>query len=380
MSFPRLLAGLVSLAIGLTVAGCAIYRSNEVVGGINEAPGIVYYLPKTLVTITITPFGTLGDTPEKHVVRYLELTPADTAKQTLLVEHVPDQSQPYVLNYNANPLTTDHVCAGTSNGLLMGVQASSADETGNIIVSIAKLAGRLAAPSPFSLPPPGEEYDGVEIPGRKFSLTIDPLDPDDLAAVSATIRRRFPGLANDNYQLAVEDAHYLSGDGLAAAPCPENSVCYRTAVTTRIKLASARRGRASIAYANVINRAVTGHIDVSRAFMVDKITLLAFDKGVLKDVKIKKPSEALAVAKLPLTVLDAITTSLLAAPGNFLANASGFSNEQRQTLVKQAATNAANVAKLQAELAKIRDGDVLAGDRFEPTGKDDVFQVTCKTN
>jgi hypothetical protein len=261
----------------------------------------------------------------------------------------------------------------------MGVQASAADETGNIIVSIAKLAGRLAAPSPFALPQPGEEYDGVEIPGRKFSLTIDPLDPDDLAAVSATIRRRFPGLAEDNYELAVDGADYLRGDG-HAAPCPEDSVCYRTAVTTRIKLASARRGRASIAYANVINRAVTGHIDVSRAFMVDKITLLTFDKGVLKDVKIKKPSEALAVAKLPLTVIDAITTSLLAAPGNFLANASGFTNEQRKTLLTQALTNATNVAKLEVELAKIRDGDVLAGDRFEPTGNADVFKVTCKTN
>jgi hypothetical protein len=292
---------------------------------------------------------------------------------------VPDLSHQYVLNYNANPLSTDHVCAGISNGLLMGVQASAADETGNIIVSIAKLAGRLAAPSPFALPQPGEEYDGVEIPGRKFSLTIDPLDPDDLAAVSATIRRRFPGLAEDNYELAVDGADYLRGDG-HAAPCPEDSVCYRTAVTTRIKLASARRGRASIAYANVINRAVTGHIDVSRAFMVDKITLLTFDKGVLKDVKIKKPSEALAVAKLPLTVIDAITTSLLAAPGNFLANASGFTNEQRETLLTQALTNATNVAKLEVELAKIRNGDVLAGDRFAPTGLDDVFKVTCNTN
>jgi hypothetical protein len=108
--------------------------------------------------------------------------------------------------------------------------------------------------------------------------------------------------------------------------------------------------------------------------MVDKITLLMFDKGVLKDVKIKKPSEALAVAKLPLTVIDAIMTSLLAAPGNFLANASGFSAEQRATYVQQALTNAQNVAALQQQLQDIAEnGDVVEG-RFNDST---AFKVTC---
>lgn len=370
MSIYRYLAAALVLSIGGAVAGCSIYTSDRVAVGEETSPGMIYYLPKTLVNVTVMPFGKKGATPDKHQVKYVELSFADKTKPVLPVEHVPDLGRQYVLSYNPSPLSTDHVCAGAQNGLLVGVQASAADETGNILVSIAKLAGRLAAPQGYAVT--GEEtFSDVELTELAFTLSIDPLDPTDRATVGATIKRRFPRL--EPYELQVDDDDFLRGKGIPA-PCPADGVCYRTAVTTRIKLVSSRH--ASVAYANVINRSVTGHIDISRAFMVEKVTLLTFDKGVLKDAKIKKPSEALAVAKLPLTILDAIMTSLLAAPGNFLANSSGFDAQQRAALVEKAYNNAKNIELLQVELEKVREGDDTVLGRTN-WGTDSTFKVTC---
>jgi hypothetical protein len=85
----------------------------------------------------------------------------------------------------------------------------------------------------------------------------------------------------------------------------------------------------------VVNPYYTGHLDLDRAFMVEKVQRLGFENGALSQVIMRKPSEALQTVKLPLAVVDAI----LAVPANFIAKAANPSGpvdaelrEQKESL------------------------------------------------
>ena len=60
---------------------------------------------------------------------------------------MPDQNTGFTLQYQPRIFAEDRVCIGVDEkGLLQFVQAQVTDKTGDIIVSIAKLAGRLTGP------------------------------------------------------------------------------------------------------------------------------------------------------------------------------------------------------------------------------------------
>ena len=69
-------------------------------------------------------------------------------------------------------------------------------------------------------------------------------------------------------------------------------------------------------------------MDLSRAFLVEKVLRLGFTEGALTHVIMRKPSEALQVAKLPLAVVDTI----LAVPANFFSQI-GSNSEALKTEV-----------------------------------------------
>jgi hypothetical protein len=59
------------------------------------------------------------------------------------------------------------------------------------------------------------------------------------------------------------------------------------------------------------NRAELIGIDITRAFLVQKVQEIQFDdSGFLSNVKINKQSELLAASKLPLAVIDAVASGL----------------------------------------------------------------------
>ena len=136
-----LLVGLLDLsACSMIGTETPIFRSE-----VSDSSGIVYYMPKTLLTIALAPYGKKAQ-PKKEeprdiagdVIRYISIS-------DIKPETGPDLRQSYTLSYSPSVFATDNICAGVDNGLLMAVEAASEDETGNIIVSIAKLAGRIAS-------------------------------------------------------------------------------------------------------------------------------------------------------------------------------------------------------------------------------------------
>lgn len=399
-----------------TVAGCAVVGSTIIDpdAGKTEQPGLIYYLPRTELSVTITPIGikrtrfvektnknkaegtsaeVVAELPDiaKYEIYHLDIDIKPAA--------VPDHRQGYVLHHNRNIMATDQLCAGVDGGLLVAVEATAADETGNIIVSLGRLAGRLLGASPFSAPnPPGATSRNLEkLTNHQLVVSIDPLQPEQLDALSYRIYQKY-GL---RYKLNLPGAEYLRADR-APSECPADSVCYRTQVPLTYHFSgegfkcangpagsksdgACRRGRLGGNYRhtktesiNVVNQALTGHVKVTRAFMVEKVTRLHFDKGVLKSIAIRKPSEALATAKLPLSVVDAVMTSALAAPGKFLSNISGLPPTDQLQLIKNAQENATAVAALEKELANLRNSDLLSGNSLgRVAANEDLFKIRC---
>jgi hypothetical protein len=370
----------------LTFTACTRVFLSEDIG----EPGLIYYLPKTLLTVTITAKGYVGRgeaVPNDPDTLYPN--PDDDRVFSLEVgieeKHVPDMRRSYVLSYQRNVLYTDQLCVGARDGLLAAVEVASADETGNIVVSLARLAGSLGL-SPFG----AKAVARIEtMDHRKLVAQIDPLNPRHLDQLAERMRKHF-GIP---LRLSFPDAYQLAAEHFD--DCPRDSVCYRTKVPLRYEFtrldggplpgtglvpggAKAARIVTPSGTATVINQKVTGHIDVSRAFMVEKITRLEFDEGTLKSVAIRKPSEALGVAKLPLAVVDAIMTSMLAAPGKFLSNISGLPPQEQLTLIKQAQQNATEVANLKEKLDKLRQGDFLVEAGGRVAVSDDLFKIRCQ--
>lgn len=362
-----------SLALILFVlSGCATFHSEDL-----GQEGLIYYLPRTLINVEITPYGvkryvlaSSGDKGDGEIVpagdgtKHLLAETGDAnithIKLAITTETVADLRRPYVLSYKRNPLSTDHVCAATTKGILSSVEASTADETANIIISIAHLAGSLGV-TPFNAPAPKDlEYLKAEaIESRKLSVQIDPLDSDDRRKINTLINTHFADVPGHPFNLAFPGADYFNARSELAA-CPVDSICYRSFAPMRYEFrGSTNQAPVQVDTVDVANHAFTGHVNVSRAFMVEKVTRLQFNNGSLESVIIRKPSEALAAAKLPLAVVDAVVTSALAAPGQFVSNFSGLPPAQQMELIKQANSNAKEVASLRAELDKIHAGDFL---------------------
>ena len=296
---------------------------------------------------------------------------AESPRKEKAYETVADAKHAYILQYQPNVFATDRICMGvSSDSPLQFVEAAVKDETGNIVVALAKFAGRLGGPGAFtpSIPAPGV------IKGREVRLKIEPLDALDQQSVERAIDMNFPRLGG-RISFRTKDAEQFTFKG--KQNCPNNSVCYRTLVPVRMTLRDKHTGQFTFAHADVANRAATHRIDVTRAFLVEKITKLGVDNRILTSAVVRKPSEALATAQLPLTVYDSLLTSALAAPGNFVGTVTG-SNAQEK-LAEQLRLQAKTLGELvtiQSDLRKLReDSETPVAD-----AADQAFRITCTPN
>ena len=344
--------------------------------------GTLYYLPKSVLKLTIKSYGRarkVGDR-EEPVPEVILIDPAQnstTKEYNTKTYEIADTRHAYALQYDPKITSNDRVCVGVSeDGLLQSVEGAADDKTGDIAIAIAKLAGRLAGPGAFAKTTATADNLFYEL--RAMTIEIDPLDERQWQLVNMAMRANLGPIAA-NYEFGVTDTKDLVG---AASPksCPLNSVCYRTRVPVQLFLARKRGHQYQITssvFRDVVSQKVIANVDVSRAFMVEKVTRLTFKDGILLAVNMRKPSEGLAVAKLPLTVLDAIATSALAAPGDFLAKANG--SAATADLVRDISANATQVKNLQDQLKTIREGDYSTVTKEQLTAELETFKLTCTT-
>ena len=89
--------------------------------------GLIYYLPKTLVEVSIVPWVAAknGKAAPGSDVEHITLEVADGAEQ-----NIPDPSAPLVLRYVPDPFYTDRMCAAVSDtGLIQSVEVATDDQT-----------------------------------------------------------------------------------------------------------------------------------------------------------------------------------------------------------------------------------------------------------
>ncbi len=329
----------------LVLAGCTMLHSSS------DATyrGIPYYLPKSLVVAKVDLWKReKAPAAEGRPAKYEYLLGIDIEKPNgqpdapTRGEIIADLRERYVLAYSSNPFFNDRYCALTdANSLLKSIEYATKDETPQIILGLAELGRKVGAF--VSDRPAGIE--GAKPPEASMTVTFDPFDPNDRAAAARSINTAFSTPDNRvDVRFEFPDlSHFRRND--ADRKCRgDGGVCFRTVTKTPMRLKDVKTGEVLTAnvLVDMVNPYYTGHLNLDRAFMVEKIHRLGFEKGALSQVIMRKPSEALQTVKLPLAVVDVI----LAVPSNFIAKAAGNSGDVQSELNSQKQALAAIKAQL----------------------------------
>jgi hypothetical protein len=316
-----------------------------------ETSGVVYYLPRSLAEIT-----TQREKGKKPTFTFRE-------------EAIADLNQRYVLNYQGNALFKDRLCVLVSNGHLQSIEYASEDATPRIAVALAELAAK-TRPGPAEGAGAGEETDPVERVGEDvapFSITFDPFDDLDRARAGGVIAGRLGADKRTTYSIDLPDAAALRLAKRARRnTCDGKGVCFRTKIKTMVRVL--RNGEAIHVETLDVVGPLVGNIDLDRVFLVEKVARLGFTDGALTTVIVKRPSQALQAAKLPLDVLDV----LLAVPTNFIGNLTGAKTAQDQ-YVESLQSRTAALQQITASLNAIGQRTVADGN----AAANSLFQLSC---
>ncbi len=309
----RLLGSAIALLAAAGLGACTVVSSSaitDLTSANEEARGVYYSLPMALVDVFLV---VDPDRAEFRVVLGQERYVADP-KQRFLMRHRP------LPNYS----DTIEV-AVNSNSLISKVWATTEDQTDEIIVDLAKALQSLR-PGGFQ-----SSFRGNQV--KLATVTIDPSEPTQVSEAVGYFNQRARVYARNFHQtncraeFADEPACRLYAryqretnqlitlkveppalvEAVARADCGVG-LCYRIKEPYLIGFTvDGVRGGGIV---EIPNKAPLVEIDVRRALFVQKIQKIEFDaNGFLKSAYVKKQSELLAVAKLPLNVVEAVGKS-----------------------------------------------------------------------
>ncbi len=265
------------------VTGCAATTPVKSVHQGTE--GTHYFLPRGLIHIQLLK---QRDPPNTFAIKLVDV---------LLT---PDINFGYKLDYRESAFSEDHLVADlTESGLMDKITLTSEDVSAQVIVKIASLAGRIAGGeidfTPFGLVAQGINYDLV------YDGEFDPFSKSELDNVNAALKNFAP---SNGPEFSVDLGVDLPSQSAASAGECGASVCYRPLVSVPLifKKDGIEIYRRSIEIPDITK--IMG-INLNRAFG-ESITKVDFDDGMIKQFDIKHPSGALAVAQLPIDVLNAL--------------------------------------------------------------------------
>jgi hypothetical protein len=317
------------MAISLSLVGCTILHSS--IDGADG--GIAYYLPKTVIVAKVEVYRRLkpGKTEGKTDRDYDYLVTFNTEKPNNLPEPtrgetIPDLKHRFSLTYSNNPFFNDRYCVSTtSNGLLTSVEYATEDATPKIALALAELGRRVGAGG-FSLS--FAEGSGTTLYGS-VTVTFDPFDDNDMRAAARVVNTAF----NNNVAVKFDFPDLNPFRHNRVNKCRgDRGVCFRTKVKTPMVLRDASGDVLTSTTVEVVNVNFTGHFDLDRAFMVEKIVRLGFDEGALSQVTMRKPSEVLQTVKLPLAIVEVLLAVPAKAVGGTNTEINNQLQEQQQTI------------------------------------------------
>jgi hypothetical protein len=309
----------------------------------------MYALPRILHTVIVT-------FPACTVEQAKTLCPVPTLSlaETPLV--IPDPKHMYRLTARMSQFSGATVVAETDGKhLLKSLSITAKDETGSVIGQLAELvkAGAKAATLSdvqrvsemnFNLTS-ADAATGGAFPETIVTSTIDLGESaaetvDAFSEALAVPARRYgPKVL---LKLVVSRPNMNSLAGLSNTPGIQRScsvgVCYRPLLPYGLSLAVSGDTAATIAVAPGLvallpNDAPIVSIDLHRTSLVERKGSLTFVSGVLTKVEITKPSEALAAATLPVTILN----TLISIPAELLKLRIDLTTQQKSLVDMQSA-------------------------------------------
>ena len=273
--------------------GCHALESREVQS--TRQTGVHYFLPRVRLRLEVSAY--IDDSGKLK-------RPTLVLKETLFE---PDPEGFYRIDHRPSFFSADEISIHlTPEGLLERVSAVTDDKSDEIAIRIVETAGEIA--KALAGPP------SARVGGRRevvYEATVDPTDDGELESLnrdidrfgglSVKIRRRFPLWLRRR----------TAWGGMSAGK--RTGVFFRPLLPYEMVISS-RNGSVSRQTVLLPNEAPLFSYNVTRAAFVEKETTLEFQKGVLRKVTLRKPSEALALAGAPLE----IARTLASLPGEIL--------------------------------------------------------------
>jgi hypothetical protein len=320
----------VCASLAALCAGCTVLTSDSLLSVSAEkrtASGVHYALPRGSVTLTIA-----GDTAGMFEFKISE------------PEFFPDPVHQYFLRYQPHPSYDDDITITMASGkpVLKKIKSTTEDKTKDIVVNLAKtisffqasfaadksqlLAQVILDPSdPKSVDAASDEIDTAMrrfVQERRRECLRNPPPenkPSETAACAyfgmlfakSEAFRRGEAEGEALFTLQVRDLSVVNPQRPSPGRAADCSVgiCYRPKIPYII--AYRVSGVTDTKVVELPNGAAPISIDISRAFLVKKVQEIEFDEdGFLTRLSIKKDSELLAAAQLPLNVLDAVLEGL----------------------------------------------------------------------
>lgn len=259
---------------------------------------------------TASPSGVASSTPGNFNPVAGLGTASGTTKKTKTyrlafvgISYVPDPNLQFVLNYRPAATAEDDVKITIGkNGLLSKVAVTTEDKTGAIVLKLIEI-GKEAAKIGAIFGEAGETL--------VYDTTFDPFD----RAASSQVKRDL-----ENFGFSYRLVRKSGGADIAKNVVTVHQIQSRVSgVAFRpvfaYDLILRHQGR-NISMQTVLlpNEAEILTIPITRAAFVKKVTTVGFDDGLLTEVDINKPSEALAFMEIPLAIVKAI----VAVPGELI--------------------------------------------------------------
>ena len=285
-----------SLFLMLTmICSCAVVTSTRspLTQPRAETTAAYYFLPKTKIHIQVL-YGN-----KTHALKFVETT------------IIPDESELLLLDYNQSALSNDSLTIHlTADGLLKKVETTVEDKSGEVIVKLAEV-GKEIAKAAIYVSSVGETPQVIQ------DLTFS---PSDLKEVNSELAKITPEkLRIDLVPMAPLPPSNKGGDDKSSP-----GVCFRPQIPYKLRFFN---GDALVEQRILLLPDGSPKIcmSIKRAAFVKKVTNLTFDKGILTEVHIDKPSEVLGFMDIPVSITKAIAS----IPAELVQIKINYSNKEK---------------------------------------------------
>ncbi|HYF22643.1 MAG TPA: hypothetical protein VD929_04515 [Caulobacteraceae bacterium] len=258
----------------------------------------------------------------------------------------PDPDHRYFLTLNRSTFANEsfRVEVDPRTGLLRSLNVVTDDQTTNVLAQIGAAVGGISslkhnpnapgAVRDFGDEPQGycpeEAIDDWEAPSAVRSVQFDPLNPASVAAANRVLRDAMTASVDPGcYRASPGDAFIvveaLGAERLKPPPAPpqpadpadrgrpsaevlcSRAICVPAMTSVKVAVRAPAGARPGLSAAEAIvslpDSSTLGAVDIARARFVRTETRATFSGGMVREVSVYKPSEALAVASLPITVI-----------------------------------------------------------------------------